>query len=171
MWIEILAHVRHPASMRMLIDLSMTEPDRDTRLRCIEYLLRMDEEIDIQPYVKSLRSKDNEIVNIAAEALGHIGNRDAISPLIDALVTNHKFVVSSGGNMGASFSPDGSGGAALSGGGPTVVAEDIENPEVRRALVILSGEQDFGCNKTAWNRWYVNQKRQQQPLIDPRRDQ
>ena len=31
---------------------------------------RMDEAIDIQPYVKALRSKSNETINVAAEALG-----------------------------------------------------------------------------------------------------
>ena len=170
MWIDILGQIRHAASMRALISLSITEPDRDVRMKCIDHLLRMDESIDIQPYVKALRSKDNLTVNIAAEALGLIGDRDAISPLIDALVTRHKFQVASGGNLGASFSPDGTGGSALSSGGPTVIEEDIENPEVRRALMLLSGDQDFGFIKTAWRRWFVNQRQQQQPLIDPRRD-
>jgi hypothetical protein len=168
MWMEILGQIRHPASMRALIDLSITEPLQETRVQCIEYLLGMDEAIDIQPYVKALRSKDNQTINVAAEALGMIGNTDAISPLIDVLVTTHKFQVAGGGNIGASFSPDG--GAGLSAGGPTFVEEDIKNPEVRRALIALSGDQDFEWDETAWSRWYVNQKQIQQPLIDPRRD-
>jgi hypothetical protein len=172
MWMQVLSQVRHPATMRKLIDLSILEPDRDTRLQCIEYLLGMNDQIDIQPYVKALRSKDNEIVNIAAEALGAIGDPEAVSPLIDALVTRHKFALESVGEMSASFSPDGSGGSGLSAGNkPKFIQQDVENVEVRRALIALSGDQDFGFNKTAWDRWYQNQRHQQQTTIDPRRDE
>lgn len=170
LWIDLLGQIRHPASMRVLIDLSIVEPSRDTRIRCIEHLLAMDQAIDIQPYVKALRSKNNETINVAAEALGRIGNTEAISPLIDALVTTHKFQVGSAGGIGAAFSRDGTGGGGLSAGAPAIIEEDLENAEVRRALVILSQSQDFGFNKTAWSRWHVNQKQQRQPLIDPRRD-
>jgi hypothetical protein len=170
LWIEILGQIRHPASMRELIELSISEPLRDTRVRCVEYLLGMDEAIDIQRYVKALRSKDNQTVNVAADALGRIGNTEAISPLIDVLVTTHRLQVSGGGSIGASFSPDG--GSGLSAGGPTFVDEDVKNPEVRRALMALSNGQDFEYDEKAWSNWYVNQRMiKQQPLIDPRRDQ
>jgi hypothetical protein len=170
MWMEILGQIHHPATMRELIQLSITEPLRDTRVRCIESLLGMNENIDIQPYVKALKSKDNQTVNVAADALGRIGNAEAISPLIDALVTTHRLQVSGGGNIGASFSPNG--GAGLSAGGPTFVDEDVNNPEVRRALMTLSKGQDFEYDEKAWSNWYVNERMiKQQPLIDPRRDQ
>lgn len=172
MWMEILSQVHHPASMRKLIDLSIDEPDRETRLQCVEYLLAMNDEIDIQPYVKALLSKDNEIVNIAAEALGMIGNRDAVRPLIDALVTRHKFALVQQGELSATFSRDGTGGGGLSAGNkPQFVHQDLENVEVRRALIALSGDQDFGFNERAWTRWYENERSQQQPVYDPRRDQ
>jgi hypothetical protein len=170
MWMDILGQIHHPASMRELIQLSITEPLRDTRVRCVEYLLGMNENIDIQLYVKALRSKDNQTINVAADALGRIGNPEAISPLIDVLVTTHRLQVSGGGNIGASFSPDG--GAGLSAGGPTYVDEDVKNPEVRRALMALSNGQDFEYDEKAWSNWYVNERMiKQQPLIDPRRDQ
>jgi hypothetical protein len=171
MWMAVLPQVRHPATMRKLIQLSIDEPLHDTRMQCIEQLLSMDEQIDIEPYVKALKSKDNLTVNIAAEALGAIGNPEAISPLIDALVTQHKVPLASTGNMAASFSPDGSGGAGLSAGNkPQFVIEDMENPIVRQALVRLSGDQDHGFNQTAWRRWFVNQQIQHD-YVDPRRDQ
>ncbi len=171
MWMEILSQVRHPATMRKLIDLSIDEPDRDIRLQCLEYLLRMNDEIDIAPYVKALRSKDNEIVNIAAEALGQIGNPEAISALIDALVTRHKFEIVTQGEMSASFSPDGSGGSGLSAGNkPKFELRDLDNVAVLQALITLSGDEDFGFDKTAWARWYEN-KRSQQVYVDPRRDE
>lgn len=173
LWMEILAQIDHPAAVGKLIDLSLDEPDRETRLQCLDYLLRARRTIDITPYVKALKSRDNETVNIAAEALGMIGNRDAISPLIDALITTHKFHNPNAqqGDMQASFSPDGSGGAGFSaGGGPKIVQLDMQNVEVRRALVKLSGSQDHGFNPTAWRRWFVNQQ-SHHVYIDPRRDE
>jgi hypothetical protein len=171
MWMEILSQIRHPASMRKLVDLSIVELDRDTRLQCVEYLMAMNEEIDISPYVKALKAKDNVIVNIAAEALGLIGNPDAISPLIDALVTSHKFKIEQVGEMSATFSRDGSGGGGLSAGNkPQFFFRDLENPEVRQALVKLSGDQDHGYEQMAWRRWFVNQQKETK-YVDPRRDQ
>lgn len=171
LWMEVFSQVKHPATMRALITLSITEPDRDTRMQCVEYLLGMGQEIDISPYVKALRSKDNDTINITAEALTEIGNPEAISPLIDALVTRHKIPLPSTGEMSASFSPDGSGGGGLSAGSkPKFIEQDFENVAVRRALIELSGDQDFGFNKTAWHRWYENQ-RSQQLIRDPRRDE
>jgi hypothetical protein len=170
MWMEILSQLRHPASMRKLVDLSIDEPDRDTRLQCVEYLMAMNDDIDISPYVKALKAKDNEIVNIAAEALGLIGNPEAISPLIDALVTSHKFKIEQVGEMSASFSRDGSGGGLSAGNKPQFIVRDLENPEVRGALVKLSGDQDHGYEQMAWRRWFVNQQKETK-YVDPRRDQ
>jgi hypothetical protein len=170
MWIEILGQIRHPASMRELIELSITEPSRETREDCVEAILGMNKNIDIQPYIKALKSKNNQTINIAAEALGRLGNPEAIDALINVLVTTHRHQVSGGGNIGASFSPNG--GAGLSAGGPTYVDEDVNNPEVRRALMALSNGQDFEYDKKAWSNWHVNERMiKQQPQIDPRRDQ
>jgi hypothetical protein len=170
MWMEILSQIQHPASMRKLVDLSIVEPDRDTRLQCVEYLMAMNDQIDIGPYIKALKAKDNTIVNIAAEALGLIGNPEAISPLIDALVTTHKFKIEQVGEMSASFSRDGSGGGLSAGNKPQFFNRDLENPEVRGALVKLSGDQDHGYEQMAWRRWFVNQQKETK-YVDPRRDQ
>jgi hypothetical protein len=171
MWMRILSQIQHPASMRKLVDLSIVEPDGDTRLQCVEYLMAMNEEIDISPYVKALKAKDNEIVNIAAEALGLIGNQDAISPLIDALVTSHKFKIEQVGDMSASFSRDGTGGGGLSAGNkPQFFFRDLENPQVLQALLKLSVDQDYDYDQTAWRRWFVNQQKETK-YVDPRRDQ
>ena len=47
----------------------------------------------IVPYVNALKSKDNEVVNLAGLALGQLNDPAAISPLIDALVTTHKYII------------------------------------------------------------------------------
>jgi hypothetical protein len=170
MWMEILSQIHHPASMRKLVDLSIVEPDSETRLQCVEYLMAMNDDIDISPYIKALKAKDNVIVNIAAEALGLIGNPEAISPLIDALVTTHKFKIEQVGEMSASFSRDGSGGGLSAGNKPQFFNRDLENADVRAALVKLSGDQDYDYDQQAWRRWFVNQQKDTK-YVDPRRDQ
>lgn len=175
LWMELLSQIDHSAAVAKLVSLSIEEPDRQTRMQCIDYLLAGRREIDIGSYVRALsnRRSDNETINIAAEALGEIGNPEAISPLIDALVTKHRVPNPNAqpGNMSASFSPDGSGGAGMTqGSGPKFIIQEFNNVEVRRALVKLSGQQDHGFNQQAWSRWYVNQ-RSQARFVDPRRDE
>jgi hypothetical protein len=171
MWMEVLAHLDHPAAIVALVSLSLSEPDRETRQQCVDYLVQSGRAINISPYVKALKSRDNDTINIAAESLAAIGDPEAISPLIDALVTQHTVPNpnASPGSMSASFSPDGSGGSGLNSGGPKFIKIDLENVEVRRALVRLSGDQDFGFNPQAWRRWFVNRE-SQDVYVDARRD-
>ncbi len=123
------------------------------------YLLNSGRTVSIVPYVAALKHKDNKIVNRAAEALERIGEPAAISPLIDALVTTHKYQVSpSGPGMSASFDPSGQGGGGFSfgGGGNKVINKPEQNDAVLRALKKLSGGQNFDFDKVAWRRWYVD---------------
>lgn len=168
-----LAELDHPLAIQELVDLSLHDPDHEVRLQCIEYLQKSDRPISLTPYVKALKHRDNVIVNRAAEALQQIGNPAAVSPLIDALVTTHKYKLEDrpSGQINASFSPRSSGGGGFSfgGGGPKVAKVEEENLNVRRALVQLSGGQDFEYNEKAWRRWFINQ--QTHSHVDARRDQ
>ena len=173
--IETLAELDHPAAVRELVNISLDDPDPEVRLRAIELLQRSGKPISLLPYVSTLRSKDNEMVNRAGMALRAIGNPEAISPLIDALVTNHKYTTDEAppGQINASFSRSGTGGGGLSfgGGGPQIIAIDQMNTEVRRALVSLSGGIDLEYDETAWRRWFVNQQSRSSGSFDARRDQ
>ncbi len=168
-----LAELRHPLAVTTLVNLSLEDPDREVRLQCLDYLLKFHAPIHLTPYVKALKSPNNQIVNRAAEALYKIGHPAAMSPLIDALVTRHKYLKSNvpTGDLNASFS---SGGGGAGGGGLSLgnkakhVRLDQQNLNVRQALVELSGGQDFGFDKKAWRRWFVNQ--QTQEFVDARRD-
>jgi len=172
LFISILGRLDHPAAMRQLIQISIHDHDPQMREFSLEHLLLSNRPIQLTPYVKALRNKNNEIVLRAAEALEKIGDPDAISPLIDALVTRHKFAIDAApGNMAPTFFSDGAGGGGggLNMGGPKTVDLDVENVEVRHALVVLSGNQDFGFNQSAWRHWFVSQTMQTEH-VDTRRD-
>ncbi|MCA9231160.1 MAG: HEAT repeat domain-containing protein [Planctomycetales bacterium] len=167
---KTLAGLQHPLAVTTLVDLSLEDPDREVRLQCLDYLVRYHAPLQLTPYVSALRDKDNEIVNRAAEALETIGNPAALSPLIDALITRHKYVNTNAppGNLNPTFDPSGGSGGLSVGGKSPVVSVDQKNIDVRQALVELSGGQDFGFDKRAWRRWFVNQ--QVREFVDARRD-
>jgi len=169
--LETLADLKHPLATTTLVDFSLNNTNHDERLQCLDYLLKYHQPIPLKPYITALKHRDNAMVNLAAEALQEIGNPDALSPLIDALITTHKYKNSGAppGNTSASFSRDGTGGGGLStGGGPKIFPVDHENVKARHALVELSGGLDFEYDDKAWRRWYINQ--QIRDYVDTRRD-
>ncbi|MEM9352974.1 MAG: HEAT repeat domain-containing protein [Planctomycetota bacterium] len=173
--VESLARLDHPNAVRQLVALSIQEPDLEARLQSLDHLLERGQPIALSPYVAALDDSDNETVNAAAQALQHVGNQEAISPLIDALVTRHTYSPNDAppGQISTSFSSSsaggGSGGFSFGGGGAKAVPVDVKNPEVRRALVELSGGIDFEYDEKAWRRWFVNE--QMLDAFDARRDQ
>ncbi len=173
LYIETLGELRHPAAVQKLVSLSIYEFDHEVRQQCLDYLLRLYQPISLLPYLNALRDKDNAVVNQAAEALERIGNPAALSPLIDALATTHKYdnPESAPEEINATFTqgPNSSGGGfTFGGGGKKVISVDQRNIGARRALVELSGGQDFEFNENAWRRWFVNQ--QELTDVDARRD-
>jgi hypothetical protein len=169
--LSVLGRLDHPAAVQTLVAYSLDYDDAEIRLQCLDYLTSSARPVSILPYVKALKSKDNAIVNRAGEALGKIGDPAAVSPLIDALVTTHKYQVqdNQSGQLGASFNPSGGGGGLSLGGGPKIIQRDQENLRVQRALIKLSGNQDFGFDEKAWRAWYVDQQMRQH--VNSRRDQ
>lgn len=166
--ISILARIDDPLALGKLVDLSLLDPDPEMRLQCLEYLMQSKRPLGLSPYIQGLHHPNNTIVNRAGAALRVIGDPGAISPLIDALVTTHKFKISEGssGRMNASMSssPGGGGGGGFSfgGGGPKIEKRALQNIDVYQALVRLSGDQNFGYDKTAWRHWLVNRRMQAQ---------
>ncbi len=171
-----LAQLDHSLATQKLIELSLDDPDPEVRLQCLEYLTRSGRPVSLTPYVRALKHKDNVLVNRAGEALQEIGNPAAISPLINALVTTHKYQVGEGspGQIDASFSPRGSrggggGGLSFGGGGPKFEKIAQENLHVLRALIKLSDGENFGYDEEAWRHWLVNRSNRLQ--FDARRDE
>jgi hypothetical protein len=160
-----LGRLDHPAAVQTLVGYSLDYEHQNNRTAaavredCLAYLLAGERPVSIVPYVSALKSKENEIINRAGEALGRIGDPAAISPLIDALVTEHRVMVSAGngGQTSASMDPSGQGGGSFSfGGGPQFRNDPFENSAVLAALKKLSGGENFDYDEAAWRRWYID---------------
>jgi hypothetical protein len=168
LWIETLAQIASDQALKTLVDLSLSEPDSETRLASLDHLVALDRPQTAGLYIKALKSKSNAELNRAAAALKALGKPEAIPALVDVLVTTEKVRVGSDqpGQTSAGFSPTG-GGAFSFGGGAKTVRVSRTNPEVLQALIALSGV-NFEYDVKAWNAWYARQ--QKSPAIDARRD-
>ena len=173
---RVLAQLDHPAALQQLVSYTL-DPGMspEFRAQARDYVVRWPRPVPIVPYVQALKSKDNKVVNLAGLMLGELKNPAAISPLIDALVTTHKYVIQPEGSGGQQINAGfGSGGGAGGGGlnvggnGPKVVTQDENNERVLQALVKLSGSQNFEYDEPAWRAWYVDM--QARNHVNPRRD-
>lgn len=171
MYVEALGNIGTPEAVQVLAVCSIKDEIEEVRLTCLDYLEKKNSPEVVAYYVGELRSKDNQVVNLAAFALGRMKDPSAIGPLIGALVTVHKYKVSKGspGSTTATF-PTGNtpGGPTLAlNEGPKIIEYPHKNQQVLDALTALTG-QNFDFNQRAWWYWYAAQKKQANP--DARRD-
>jgi hypothetical protein len=175
LFVAALGRIDAPEAGRAMAIASVYDSSEEVRLTCLDQLQTKKRPEVISYYVGKLRDKNNEIVNQAAIALGRMKDPSAIGPLIDALVTSHKFKIqqtggpnSTSGSFG--IGPGGRpGGAGLSAGTkPTSITRNLQNQAVLDALVAITGC-NFNFDKQAWWHWYKGQKRKPDS-IDARRD-
>ena len=166
--IQTAAQVRTPATARALTKLSLEDEDEEVRLVCLEHLSRANTPGLAEPFIRALRSKSNAMVNRGALALKQLESRSAIAPLIDALVTEHRFKVGedSGGGDRYDFNAA-SGGFKFGGGGTKIIKRELKNPQVLSTLVYLTQE-NYGYDQPAWRAWLASGSNES-PL-DIRRD-
>jgi len=175
LYVEVLAGIGTPDAIRALATCSIYDPVEEVRLTCLDYLEKDRHPEVIEYYAEKLRDKDNRAVNLAAVCLRRMKDPSAIRPLIDALVTVHRFQIGSRkpGSISTTFGtgPGGTGappGSGLSmGGGPKIVTQQIANQAVLDALVSLTG-QNFNFDQRAWTYWYASQVRRD--VLNARRD-
>lgn len=169
LWIEVASRLDHQLAVDALVNLSLVDPDEEVRIRCLEYLTKSGRKGLVAPYIRALKNRDNEIVNRAGAALGQMGNADAVGPLIDALVTKHKFKVSDVNPDQHAYTFSGDGTFSFGGGGPQVVTQAVRNPAVLNALVHLSGGANFDYDQDQWRGWLAAQAKLNP--VDVRRDE
>lgn len=149
---------------------SLQDPSAEGRAVCADLVLEANQPALTSYYIQQLRNKDNKILNRAAYILGRIKDPRAIGPLIDALVTSHKFAVTSGAGPGAISASNGSFGGGLSTGSSTrIIEQKAQNTDVLNALVILcGGATNYQFNVDAWKQWHAGRKKNS--FADARRD-
>jgi hypothetical protein len=160
-FIETLAKLGTPEALKALAVEAMENPVEETRLTCLDYLEKTKDHEVVVYFVSKLRSKDNHIINLAGAALGRMKDPSSVGPLIDALVTTHKFKVNQGspGNVSTTFGTGGTGGMGMSaGGGPKIYTRQIANQAVLDALIAIT-RQNFNFDERAWKAWYAAQKK------------
>ncbi|HEY2838364.1 MAG TPA: HEAT repeat domain-containing protein [Pirellulales bacterium] len=170
LYVDALIRLETPDAVHAMGNYAMDDPDDEVRASCLEYLAKANHPGAVDFFIKRLQHKDNVMVNRAGYALGKMKDQRALRPLIDALVTTHKFQVQTGnGNgMNTGFNNGGGGGGfSFGGGGPQIVDVEKQNPDVHSALTALSGV-NFDYNKRAWKDWLSSQKKTQN--VDARRD-
>jgi hypothetical protein len=167
-YVESLARIRSAAAFQSLVAIALDHPDSETRIVAVERLETIGSEQAMPGLVAGLAGGDPARVNRAAEALGRLGDRSVILPLVSVLEMR-QVVTAAGpppGSTSATFSPTGGSGLSM-GGGPTQRVVMVRNERVLEALVALTGV-DFGWDAAAWRQWFASE-RQPPAGFDPRR--
>ena len=172
-YIEALARIGAPSAWHVLCKLAVEDPSEEVRLTCLDLLEEHPSETFVDYFVGRLRDKSNAVVNQAAKGLARMKDPAAISPLIDHLITEHKFLISpgSGGISGGFYSGPGGSGGSFSFGNqpPKVLAQKFQNENVLDALVKLADDGvNFSYDVAAWKTWYAGRKKAQS--LNGRRD-
>lgn len=168
LYVEALGKIGTPDAVGILLERSLNDPADEVRYTCLDQLTGKPPQVLMTYYIQNLRSPLNDVVNRAASALQKFGDERAIMPLIDALVTTHKFKITtgSGGGMSATNSNMGSG---LSMGTSTqTVTKLFENPDVLNTLVRLVPGVNYRYEVADWKQWYSGRKKNQ--MLDVRRN-
>jgi hypothetical protein len=158
LYVEVLGKLNHPAAASALVRHALENNDERVRDLCLDQLARRGEHAAVPVFIDALGHKDNYMVQRAAVALARMRDERAVVPLIDALTTKHKQLVSPPGppgGIGASFSPGGGGGLSM-GGKPKVIEREVQNAAVLQALTAMTTAH-HGYDKTAWKAWYTTQ--------------
>jgi hypothetical protein len=166
--VDALANIEGQAAIFLLAKLSLDDKDSEVRAVAREHLERIKSPFALDYFIRELRSKDNERINLAAQGLEKLGEQSAVQPLIESLVTKHQFKVTRGnpGQIGGTFGGPG-GGTFSSGGSVSIETKNLVNPSVLDALRSLTGV-DFDQNVEGWRRWYASKR--QLDFINARRD-
>ncbi len=167
LFVAALGRIGTQEAQKALATFAIEDPVEEVRLSCLDILKVYKTPAAVDFFVGYLRHKDNRLVNRAGVALGQMGDPSAIGPLIDALVTTHKYKIQTRPpgqttttfGMGPGGAP-GPAGLSIGGGGPRVITEHVQNRAVLDALSTLTGV-NYGFDVRAWRAWYTMQRKRE----------
>ncbi len=158
LYVDLLRRFQNPTAASALAQSVMKDPSDQVRNACLGALREYGRPIALATFVGYLASPNNPDINRAAYAIAQIDGKEAVLPLIKALVTQHKVTLGGDGiNLGG-------GGLSM---GKQETTENFENSEVLGALTTLTG-QTLGFDKALWLQWFA--QTHAAPAGDLRRD-
>lgn len=163
---DVLAEIESPAAVQGLVRVSLSDADEEVFHYCLDKIVKLNPPHIADPYIKALKDTNNITINRAGIALGRLGDRSAIAPLIASLITTHTQTVGStkpgaGETYSQSFSSssDGLGGTNFRGSeGPKTFVYRVQNQHVLDGLAQLAGGVNFGFDARAWQYWHAQEK-------------
>lgn len=93
MGVNVLSKITGSKGAAGLVKLSLYDPESEVRYASLSGIAESDFEFAQNAYIKELKNGANPVVCRAADALARVGDERAVSPLIDALVTPHRYQV------------------------------------------------------------------------------
>lgn len=162
--LDMLAKLPPGLASATLVKLAMDDRNEDIRDRCLDELVRQGAHTVLPAFLAELNHKDNTRVNRAAHCLQRLGDPSATLPLINALVTEHKFIINpdgaSGGGTPINFNAGGGPGQGGMGGlsmgsKAKLIKTDLKNDQVRMALSNLHPGVNFHFDEEEWRAWYI----------------
>jgi len=172
--IEVLGKLRTPRATGVFVQRAIQDSDPNVRDACLDELKRFGSAQAVPMFQALLKSPDNKKVNRAATCLAMLKNPEATLALVNALVTEHKFMVQTGGgppgqmNLGFGSGPSGGGGTFGVSGNPKIVKQDLRNESVLNALRAIWPGVNFGFDVEAWKAWLADRQAPSVPNL--RRD-
>ena len=162
LWVEALGKNSSGVAVDMVVKAAIEDESAKVREAARDALEESKDRRAIGALLAELKSKDNARVNRAGAALERIADPETIVPLMDALVTEHKFILTSGqpGSTSATFSPQG--GSGFSAGNKTkIVTQPVRNSSVLAALRRIVQEHynsnaPFAYDPEGWKSWYAD---------------
>lgn len=186
--VRVLIKIGGEKSFAGLVKMTLFDESPEVRAAAIEGIGRDHYQRAQVAFIQGLRSDQNSIVCHAAAALGRVGDKNSVPPLIEALITVHTYQVVSDVPLHQTYTFNADGSqvntnqslppsviAAVRTGqmnAPIIVPSEVQAPRktvtVRveqynaEALASLEKitEQDFGYDKRAWNLWWNAEKNQ-----------
>lgn len=186
--VEILTRISGIKAVGGLVKFALFDDDDRVRAAALSGIGEDSYQHAQDVLVKALTNEYNAVVCRAATALGRIGNKDAVKPLIEALVTAHNYNVSSDvptnqtysfttdgnlGNIGPSLPPSVLSAVRTGQMLPPIILQQNDptpkktvtirvehyNSDVLAALGKLT-QQNFGYDKRTWSLWWAAEKNQ-----------
>ena len=171
---DVLAEMKNSAAERALVSISLSDTDEEIFHYCLDKIVKANPPHIADGYIKALKDTNNTTINRAGIALGRLGDRTAIAPLIAALVTTHSQTVGTANRNGAetysqSFSSNGT--SFKSAEGPKTYIYRVQNQHVLDGLAQLAGGVNFGFDAKSWQYWHAQEKQSVKPGdLDTRRE-